>query len=686
MKKKLLALVLCLVMLISAAASLSACSKKEDKSEGTEVKNDGAKTITMWVVTENEKNSTDENGNPCFSPEVQQAMDKVEQAFSKVTKSDFKTNVDIRFLTAEEYYGKLEEAISYSADKESNIERAKRALKYYIKLMNEKIENNEIISMDEDEITEQFYIDYPEYWEYREGGKYLTDSNTQTSEEDEYIVNDLGVREIKYPEAEDNQVDIFYISGDGIWKDEDDETFVSGYDRYVSYIEKGWLAELDENLNGVGANIKSYISPAILNGVKYSGLTYAIPNNSVIGEYTYMLIDKETYDDFGYGGGFDSSITLLDCEKYLADIAGGDTGLVPIDSTFEETMSHFVWFWSVSRQEGDTGITYPYNKNGDTFSIFGSLYNAPLNNGRGNIELGFNNLMADTDFTKILSTLKSYDINGYFGDCEDGQNRAAISYLTGDYGIKRVAEENDGVYEIDGKEYYVTIVKYPEIQENDLYGNMFAVCSASKNSYACMEVLAALNTDSELRNILQYGVVANPNMYEKGHYKIDDETGVLTRVPLNDAGEYYSMDIKKTGNCFVAHPEEGYPEDYWNDMKKQNGEAIVDPLLGFDLTKELKKTGFESFSSNELKVIANRTESVYNAISGAKTVEDLEKIISEMSAWAGDSYKDSNFVTVDMDKYANPKYEPDGDTHSMYTVYYNWLKDNGYVPAATDAQ
>lgn len=680
MKKKLLALVLCFAVLISAVASLSACSSNEDKSEAAAVKSDGAKTITMWVVTENEKNSTDENGDPCFSPEVQEAMDKVEKAFSKVTKSKFKTNVDIRFLTAEEYYGKLESAISYSADRDSNVERAQRALKHYIKVMQEKIDNNEIVSMDEEEITERFYIDYPEYWEFREGGKYISNADNKTSaKDDEYIINDLGVPEIKYPDAGENQVDIFYLSGDNIWKDENDPTSVSGYDRFMSYIKKGWLADLDENLDGVGANIKTFVSPVILNGTKHLGVTYAIPNNTVIGEYTYMLIDKETYDKFGYGKGFNSSVTLLDCESYLSDIAGGDTGLVPIDSTFEETMSHFVWYWDVTRQEGDEGITYPFNKNGDSFSIFGSLLNDPANNGRGNIELGFNNILTDTGYQNVLKTLKSYDINGYYGNCEDDE-RAAISYITGGYGIKKSAENNSGVYTIDGHEYYVSVVKYPEIEENDLYGNMFAICSASKNSYACMEVLTALNTESQLRNILQYGILPNPDTYEKGHYNIDEDTGVLRRIALNDAGEYYSMDINKTGNCFVAHPEEGLPENYWDDFKKQNGEAIIDPLLGFDFKEQLEDTGATGFNVTDLNKIASVSASVYASISGARSVDDLKIIISELAAWAEEGYAIDE-LGIDMSKYANKEYELMGDEHSMYAVYYSWLSKNGYAPA-----
>ena len=119
MKKKLMALVLCLVMLLSVFTCFTACLKEEDDDVASDIyaQDDSAKTLTMWVVTENKKLSRDENGELCFSKDVQKAMDEIEAAFTKETKKNYKINVDIVFLTQDEYYSKLETAIAANTDR-----------------------------------------------------------------------------------------------------------------------------------------------------------------------------------------------------------------------------------------------------------------------------------------------------------------------------------------------------------------------------------------------------------------------------------------------------------------------------------------------------------------------------------------------------------------------------------------
>ena len=691
MKKKLMALVLCLVMLLSVFTCFTACSEKDDDNVASDIysQTDGAKTLTMWVVTENKKlKRDDETGELCFYPEVQEAMDAVEAAFTKETKKNYKINVDIVFLTQEEYYSKLETAIAANTDLDELVSKAERALAFYINEMNKKFDNGEINLKDEKAWTRQFYVDYPEYWPYREGAIQGTDDSDENAEE-EYILNEWGIPELKYPDTEDNQVDIIYISGQ---------------DRLIQYIEKDWLAPLDEDLAGVGALISDFVAPALLDGVKYNGMTYAVPNNVAIGKYTYMLIDKKMYDEFGYGKKFSSDMTLVDCKDFLKDVAANTWNensacydVAPINATFEEALSHFAYFWNVGYEEteddlGNVRYEYPYSMNSG-FSVLGTLYGNPANVTRGKIALGFNNLLTDTNFQKILKTLKTYDINNYYyadNEMVAGQ-KAAISYVEADYSIKAEAAENDGVYtDDDGRQYYVTVVKYPEVGEEELYGNMFAVCSATKYTYACVEILAALNTNSTLRNILQYGV-------EGEHYTIDENTGVLSRIALNQAqidkavqeGKrvplpmYYDMDIEKTGNCFVAHPEEGLPADYWEIYKTQNGEAVIDPLLGFDFATYLEGSSGNKMDKSELESVRKANAYVENLMSSVDSADKVDALISGLAAlFANENVRVVGNFNVNMAKLTDPTYIDEGGTADCpYAVYVSWMSANGYLPA-----
>ncbi len=716
MKNKLMALVLCLAMLVSMLAVFTACSDKTatEGGEGTEdepvAKVDGAKTLTLWIITENQK-VVDENGELNFSDDVQNAMDRVEAAFSKITKSKYKTNVDIVFKTEEEYYSQLEKAMEANFNRDELVNEAERALMFYINEMEAMIDAGDIPYMNKEAITTQFYIDYADfpsaensYWIYRDGGAFLPSDEAEVSDKEEYIYNEFGVPELKYPDAGDNQVDIIYISGQ---------------DMLDEFIENEYLEALDEDIGsgGVGSLLQDYVAPALLQGIKYNGITYAVPNNVEIGEYTYMYIDKEMYDAFGYGKSFDSSVNIIDCKDFLDDVAGnlGDENSVcynalPIASNFEEAMSHLVWYWNIGHETaeddlGNTVYNYPIytihdNKDGNVLynmTAFGALYGDPASASRGQISLGFNNLLTNATYRNILKTLKGYEVNGYYGTPKEGQ-KAAISFGTGDYSIKGEAAKNGGVYTDElGREYYVSVVKYPEVGEEELYGNMFAVSAKSKNVYASIEIVTALNTNSQLRNILQYGInesdidttlVENRNL--KGHYRIDEVTGELERVPLNDKGEYYLMDIKKTGNCFVAHPEEGLPADYWEISKNQNGEAVVNPLLGFDFSKELSMTG-SSMNVSDLNAIAMSGKYIREKLDSAKTVEELNMMVDALAAQLGSTVtikygtegsSGYMYFFFDADRLTNPTLADDtGVNENPYSVYQNWMVANSYVPA-----
>ena len=692
MKKKFLAGLLCLVMIISALACLSACSTDKDKDVEGEIlsQTDGAKTLTMWVITENKKNNIDANGNYCYDPAVQAAMDDIEAAFTKETKSRFKTNVDIIYLTEEEYYDKLERAIAANTNFDELVDKAERALAFYLDDRNEKISVGEIEYKTKDQLTRQFYIDYPEYWPYREGATRDTGDAEGTTEE--YFINEWGIPELKYPDALEDQVDIIYLSGK---------------ERLIKYIENEWLIAVDEDLAGVGALLGDYIAPALLDGIKQNGMTYAIPNNIAIGEYTYMLIDKQMYDSFGYGRGFTASNTLADYGAFLDDVAANKDDVtsvchnaVGIESSFEETLSHFVYFWEMGYDvtEDDLGnvkYDYPYgdkynNKLG--FSVFGTLYNDPADATRGKISLGFDNLFINSDYQKILKTLKAYDIKGYYGKTSVGE-KAAISYMTGGYDIKDEASKNGGVYtDENGRQYYVSVVKYPQVGEEELYGNMLAVSSASKYPYACVQVITALNTDSKLRNILQYGI-------EGEHYEMDEKTGMLRRLELvysyeDEDGktvevqtkEKYRMDIKKTGNSFVAHPEEGCSADYWENYKQQNGEAVVDPLLGFNFAEFMEESTGTKIDKADVDSLAAMNRIVKGWLDNIGSIEQLDVLLEELkSSFARANYTitgKGNYASVNIEKFTNSAYEDEtGEAESPYAVYYKWMASNGYAPA-----
>lgn len=670
-------------LILVLSVFLTACSSDD---EGADKKNTGAQTITMCVITERKVCNTEaelaeylekECGGNKDSEKYKEMLkvvenyEAVEEAFTKITKES-KINVDLLFYTEEEYEERLTTTIADAAEYAQEAERAARALEKYISDYQAAYpEEKYPVSA----LTKSFYYHFPEFEKYKD---YIAQSAMEDEEEsgeenveDIYQAGDLGVKELVYPETQENQLDIIYVSG---------------LDMYREYIENDWLMALDSYISSSGKKLNDYIAGSLLKGVQYYGSTYAIPNNVQIGEYKYMLVDKDLFDEWRYNS--EQVSTVLDLNHFFEDISNSNPEILPIDATFDECIGQFVWYWNIDWVEDEFGDNIYSIGDGNKFSLLGALYGDAATASRGQISLGFNSLFTSPEYRDIYLKLKEYEYNGYYATEGDTRTNAAVSFVDGDYTIKASMEENDGVYtDENGKEYYAYVVKYPEVDETSLYGNMFGVFANSSNVSACVSVLTMLNTDSKLRNILQYGV-------EGVDYTIDEETGVLTR----SAETLYKMDIEKTGNCFIAHPEEGLPADYWENAKNQNNDALINPLLGFDFNSIFEEYD-NDLDYNLWSYLMQYTAQISAEIDACEDIDELTKLVADEKSGLCVTLAGNPSITVEyegqiytdfvlqLSKLTNKNYDAATEEEdryageSPYAVYYTWMQTYGYVPA-----
>ncbi len=698
MKKKILCMLLACIMLMSCFLFVS-CDQEEDDTEADVSTDTGAKTITMRVISEKKVcNSQDELDeylqNECGGDkesqkykdmlETMSAYQAVEDAISKRTKSEFKTKVDILFYTENEYNQKLEEDMEVYALEKQVAEEAQRALDKYLKEYKAAVTEE----YPESALIKSFYKYFPEYEKYKDFS-----SDSSSSSDDKYFENEFGIMEVEYPDAEENQIDIVYISG---------------YNMYTTYINNGWIIPLNSHISTTGKKLTYNISATLLNGVKVDGETYAIPNNVQIGEYTYMLVDRDLAEQYKHT--YESFSNIADCSVFVNDIATNHKDVLPIDATFDDCMDFFVWYWNVDYETTDSGsVVYDINRNND-FSLLGTFYSDPANVNRGSIELGFNSLLANQEYRDTLLCLKKYDMDGCYRTSDDSRVNPAITFVNGTYSMMRNAfynkdgqpkSEGDSDYGVytdeNGKEYFLYVAKYPKADDEAIYGNMYAISANTKSADACMEMITLLNTDSEVRNLLQYGIKQGEQSEGvQYNYHIDEETGMLVRD-----NQLYMMDIEKTGNCFIAYPEEGYPADYWEDSKAQNNDAVIDPLAGFDFNERLAEYG-SALDTKQLDLCKKLSAEIYDSINDpTMTYEMLKSKLEELSLiytgvedvsykFLGDEAstvirlskltdKDYN-VATGLGSPEEPEMDPDGE--SPYTIYYKWLTSYGYAPAA----
>ncbi len=529
MNKRLIALFLCLVMMLSVVlASCAEDSEEDAKNELEEAKVASNMTLTMWIVSE--------------SPVSDSIRNDVTKAINSLTKAKYKTQLDIHYLSEEEYFDKLTEAMeAYAATKKEQSATTKPA----------------------------------ETGTTGEGGTTVAGTTVE-----EIITDENGMYRDNYPIVLENQVDIIYIGDVTLANGK----VMTGEQMYNELRSDNWLAVLDDALKGDAKKIKEYVSPTLLAAVQETGSTYAIPNNNVIGEYTYMCLNKEMIDSFSLDGYLTRGVVKNFYNDYIYQfldmiaVHAGDiwqnTSILPIDATYEDCLALLAYYWNIDPED--------YSVDSDDFSIFGTttISSKPS---RGEDTVKIESLFENQDFVNAYLKLNQYNnkynsATTFFRDDENANiayDAYGIKFVKGSLDELTVDAKTGASYYFDekGTQYYVVPVAYPMASSEDIYGNMFAVATTTLSVERSMQIITYLNTNVEMRNLLQYGIEGQHYIYENGKVELISDK----------SGNKYEMDIYATGNAFLAYPDPTMHASIWENGKKQNRDSLVEPLLGFNL-------------------------------------------------------------------------------------------------------
>ncbi len=369
----------------------------------------------------------------------------------------------------------------------------------------------------------------------------------------EYVVDELGQTVIKFPEVADGQIDILLINSREMLQD---------------YVEKGRLMALNDHLDGAFKSLRSYINTDLYNNSQLDGAWYAVPNNKVLGSYTYLLIDRDAakdsylneedfYDTYGpYNRvvvNYERLQKLIEAVATKNKNAANFPGYKPVAPLYAPFDFPAVDFWT---EDGSP-------------SLYATFYDADTS--AGDYITLINPLTADktTDsypaaesYISYLRLMAACRENGYCVVPDGGtQGEFAVAMVQGDYGLRNRYEDD----------YFVLRLDNPRLNEDDMFSAMLAVSSYTRSSTRAMEIISDLTTSQELRNILQYGV-------EGTHFTTTEVDGV---VMANKISNDYRMNLDYTGNAFMSYPLVGVHEPtVWVEGMIQNGEALRMPTFG----------------------------------------------------------------------------------------------------------
>lgn len=565
MNKKLTSLFLAMAMSLGTFAGCANQASEEnvEATADTEEVARVAMTLTLALPSDN------------FTEESRQ---QVEDALNRLTTAQFDTAIELKLYPRDEYrdayMAQLEQITNLIAEEEAAEAKRREELKELKK---------QGITVQETE----------------------TESTEESDTEEETIINDLGISIKQYPDVGEKQFDIF---------------LVTNYEDYNYLIENDLIQQLDTELTGTSKILKTYIYPDFLTFAGLEG-TYAIPNNHPVGEYQWLLVNKELVDTYYYDP--DSLKTLLTCNDFIKDIANQNIeGVTPLLGKAEA--SNMV-YWG---REGQI----------DEWSIIGSQI---TNNATVISRILPRSIFDVNVYTNTRRMMLELDSLGYIGDgvIDDGE-KFAVGVIDG----------NASVYETYGDDYYIYPHAKPIMTMDDIFGSMFAVSTYSKSLARSMEVITYLNTSKDVRTVLQYGV-------EGIHWEYDDDTQETISILSDD----YQMRLTDTGNVYMTYPGEGRSMAEWEYGKQQNIDAIVTPYMLFP---NYLNENNEAQSKN-LAALSKEYKQKFDAL----TFENFDEGLAEIKA----ELKENEDFSFLVDSKAE---------NSISYIYAEWFTDTSPTYAA----
>lgn len=524
MKKKLISLVLLAGLVLSTFAG---CSGAADEETSSSKKKDKTATITLTAITG--KSTTAE------------AIEQVQEALNKFTKSEFKTQVILQLKTEDEYLDFIESQVAAIEEEKAAAEEAAAIAKAEAKAKKEaeKLANK-------NQKTRSIWTTTTK-----------AETTVNTEETQEMTRDEFDREVVKYPELEGTSLDII---------------FISGIDMFNDFVEKEYLASLNDELANASKILNKYIHPTVLSVGKVGSTQFAIPTNRIMGEYTYLLVDKELAAKYK----FDTTQVkrLVDCEEFLDAVKANEPGYTPLSQSLEVNYLQYAAF------DG---------------SLLGSVITGDYTTASKAVP---RNLLENSDYVSHYELMNKLEKGGYVGTGSKYAIEVATGYID--------TPEQEG-----WDEKYDVIVYEKPVCDNRLYDGMFAVSAYASDVARCMEVVTLLNTDADFRNTFSFGV-------EGVNYEFNEDGSV--HMLNND----WSMDFYHTGNTFIGAAPETLPANYGEVGKLQNIETITGPYFKWEYTVEEVDEEAEDTEENQKKAEQIKLFDEFKTLSG-KYLGDFKK-------------------------------------------------------------
>ena len=502
MLKKILSLTLCLCVCLGVVFSATSCGSGGETST-TQSTGTIPTTLSFLGIT---SEVTDPDN-----------VQMVEDELNAIFKARFKTKIELTLVTEDEYMDLVKERIEIAEYYKKYDDSIAKYNSYIKKQANNTATSDKIFG---NWITNKVEINLE------------TLATRLVYVAEQTTVYEDGKVETLYPEAP-SPIDIVMIV---------DEEMYDDFDAMGLLLKDG----IDPNLSTL-KNLQKYIYPTFFSELKnLKGSVKAIPNNNMLAESTYLVVDKELADKYDFNiGTFKNYGDLAD---FLAAVKANEQ-IAPFKDVPEAL-----------------GVFKLFSEDVAVGAYFDPLVGYNPAEGEQYASYKIQNLFEIPQYVDHLALMETYTKAGYFAK-EYMANGYAVQVVTGDASIMAKYSTEDSKYEV--KE-----IQIPFVLREAIFDGMLAPTAYSSDVNRAMEIIEAINTDPQIKNLLQYGV-------EEYNYIENKENGTVIR--LNGG---YMMDNALTGNVYMGLLEEGMGSTSWAYVKQTNLASAASPFLVFPVDEE----------------------------------------------------------------------------------------------------
>ena len=417
------------------------------------------------------------------------------------------------------------------------------------------------------------------------GGTPADDFDQAISEISDYAEEKIGVRiDVKIAGWADYDTKMNNIVNTGEYFD---LMFVNNTN-YSKFVNLNALENITDLVQSETPDLYGFIPQELWDGVKIHNNVYAVPTYKDSSMTQFWMLD-DTY-----------------VQKYNIDVEG-----IKDFATLNDALQTI--------KEGEGKSVYPMKlAQGSTFNGFFNGYD-DLAGGVSAIGVWYEDeerkvvsLLEQDDVKEKLNWLHKWYQDGIINPdanvLTEPQKKLPFSSAQGWPSAVATWQVLNGVEKYDAFKVFGPLYSTDTIQ-----GSMNAVSINSKYKDECLKFLQLVNTDSKLRDMLAYGVPDKTFKYV-GDGVIEKQTDTWPLAAYTQ-GTFFNMSITED-----ADP------DQWDQVKKQNEEAVSSSCLGFSLDL----TNIQNEMSNCLTVWQKYK---YDLLTGASDPETaVPAVIQELKA------------------------------------------------------